>query len=105
MNTFLFATPMESKRMGQMLIANKRTHVLTGALILGKSELSLYKLNSVFKCDHMLIIRPWLSLKPNKITCISATLATIICASQDRTKKFVNRPEPWMKFVVQPLEL
>jgi len=86
------------------------TQIHTFILLHSKIHRTLYMhltcfQNSVFKCDHVLIIRQCLSLKPNKITFISATREAITCASQDRTQQFVNRPEPWMKFVVQSFEL
>ena len=81
---------------------NISTQINTFILLHSKIHHTLYMhltcfQNSVFKCDHVLIIRPCLSLKPNKITCISATRAAKSCASQDLTKQFVNRGKTCFK--------
>ena len=47
-------------------------------------------------------MRPCSSLKPNKITYISAIRAAKMCMSQDLTKQFVNRAEAALKFTRHP---
>ena len=60
------------------------------------------KFTSVIKLYHRLIIRTFVSFKPNNVTYISANRAAKICMSRDLTKHIVNRAEAALKFTRHP---